>query len=188
MTPSDNELMERLKGGGMDALETIYVRYGSTVRTAIRRTTPRVIEADAEEILQDVFIALLNSAARFDGSRKLRPWLYGIAVNKAAGFRRTGWLHRRLLVRHGQDQAVLKPVSRRSVMSDFEARDALERAFAILPQAQHQVMVLHAVEGFSGEEIAQILAIDVNTVWTRLHRARKALSAALESDVAGGER
>ncbi len=56
-----------------------------------------------------------------------------------------------------------------------EVRQDVSRVFASLPSKQLEVLLLHAVEGFSGEEIAQVLGIRVGTVWSRLHRAREIL-------------
>ena len=64
----------------------------------------------------------------------------------------------------------------------------IERGFSQLAKGQKDVLILHAVEGFTGEEIAQILDIEVNTVWSRLHRARSALQQLLDDrrEDAGG--
>lgn len=163
------------------------MRYSTMVKAAVHRVSPRVLPADVEELTQDIFIALLKTAPIFDGTKRLKPWLYGIAVNKAAGFKRTGWLHKMLLGRHQLETEALTPTQVNSPGKQVEIRRDLARAFEMLSREQHEVMILHAVEGFDGEEIAQILGIKVNTVWTRLHRARKTLSENLKASYKGGD-
>ena len=178
---SDNTLMEQLKAGDMGALEVIYDRYRDMVAAAIRRVIPNVASADVEELTQDVFIALIKGAPTFDLSKRLKPWLYGIAVNKAAGDKRSGFIHRSLLDRHCIETTALGLHIVESPSKQVEIRRDLIHAFRALSKGQHDVMVLHAVEGFTGEEIANILGVEVKTVWTRLHRARKTLSAKMYS-------
>ncbi len=174
--------MARLKGGDMRALEALYMRYGNMVQAAIRRTVPRMNNADVEELTQDTFIALVQSAEGYAAGRRLKPWLYGIAVHKAAGKHRMDWRRRRLLdARTAGVQHAAPPVQDAPGAFPEHRRD-LTNAFAALPREYFEVMVLHAVEGFRGEEIADILGIELNTVWTRLHRARRALMAQLKGD------
>ena len=182
---SDNALMEQLKAGDMGALEVIYDRYRDMVEAAIRRVIPNVGSADVEELTQDIFIALIKATPTFDLSKRLKPWLYGIAVNKAAGDKRRGFIHRSLLDKHRSEAKALQLYIVESPSKQVEIRRDLIQAFRALPKGQHDVMVLHAVEGFTGEEIADILGIEVKTVWTRLHRARKTLSAKMYSGKKG---
>lgn len=156
-------------------MEEIYVRYGDMVKSVIYRVIPNVISADVDDLAQDIFIALLKSAEQFDGTKRLKPWLYGIAANKAADKRRSRWLHASLLKRHSDFEQIVRPSTNENTEAKMDLRQQLERAFEMLPKQQHDVMVLHAIEGFKGIEIAQILGIEVNTVWVRLHRARKTL-------------
>ncbi|MBN2716070.1 MAG: RNA polymerase sigma factor [Deltaproteobacteria bacterium] len=172
---SDSALMKSLEKGNMSALEEIYMRYGDMVKTVIYRTIPNVDTADVEDLTQEIFITLLRSASRFDGSKRLRPWLYGIAANKAADSRRSTCLHAALLNRHRVAEQLVQPPFTGSVDTKLDLRKQLTQAFSTLPREQHDVMVLHVIEGFKGAEIADILGIEVNTVWVRLHRARKRL-------------
>lgn len=182
---SDNELMEKLREGDMTALEVIYERYRDMVEAAIRRVIPNVSYADVEELTHDTFIALVKAAPKFDPTKRLKPWLYGIAVNNAARDRRRGWVHRNLLARHRAESEAFGLHIVDSTPKQMEIRRDLIKAFRALPEGQHDVMVLHAIEGFTGEEIAGILNIKVKTVWTRLHRARKALSLTMGSPKKG---
>ncbi len=178
---SDNELMDQLKTGDMDALKVIYERYRDMAEAAVRRVIPNISSSDAEALIHDIFVALIKAAPSFDISKRLKPWLYGIALNKAAGDKRRNWLHRNLLEKHHLEIEALGLHIINSPLKHADIRYDLIQAFKSLPKGQHDVMVLHAVEGFTGEEIAEILNINVKTVWTRLHRARKTLSVSMYS-------
>jgi len=182
--PGDDRLMAVLASGELYPLAELYARYGRTVRMTIRRFAPDCSEADAEELSQDVFLALAKSTARYEGGDRLRAWLAGIAVNKARGWRRSTWLRRNLLRRHHRDQVGIFAVQGTAPDTEAELRDELRRALAELPRGQREVLLLSVVEGFTGEEIGQILGIRPKTVWTRLHRARKAMTRLLAGDEA----
>ncbi|MBN2528411.1 MAG: RNA polymerase sigma factor [Deltaproteobacteria bacterium] len=182
---SDNDLMTLLQRGNMKALEELYVRYGNMVKSVIFRVVPNINAVDVDDLTQEIFIALLKSAGQFDGAKRFKPWLYGIAANKALDNRRTDCLHANLLGRHSESVQAAHKTHCENVDTKMDVRHQLESAFAVLPKEQHDVMILHAVEGFKGAEIAHILGIEINTVWVRLHRARKALSNALKDVTAG---
>jgi RNA polymerase sigma-70 factor (ECF subfamily) len=173
--------MKRLKDGDMSALKVIYMRYQTMVHAAVRRSSPQLNSADIEELSQDIFLTLVKTADNFDSSKQLKPWLYGISVKVASGFKRGRWLRLKLLKKHHEDNTAIATGHIQGPDKKLIDRDSLIKAFKGLPKEQHEVMVLHAVEGFNGPEIAEILNIEVNTVWTRLHRARKNLSSTLEA-------
>ena len=173
--PDDEQLVAILATGEMYPLAKLYVRYGAMVKEAIRRFAPEISVAEAEEVGQDVFLALAQSAGNYQKNGKFKSWLFGIAVNKARRWRRFTWVRRNLLERHRKDPVGIFAVKGSTPEVDAEIRDELRHAFKVLPAAQREVLVLHAVDGFTGEEIAQILDIKPNTVWTRLHRARKTM-------------
>lgn len=169
---SDDKLMVRLQAGDMSALGDIYERYRTMVHIAVGRAVPNIIAADKEELVQDIFIMLSQLASNFDITKPLKPWLYGISYKKAQNFRRKTWLRTKLLERRNKEVITLCQNDHSNATHALETRQTLEQAFAALPPAHYEIMVLHSVEGFKGQEIAQILNIELNTVWTRLHRAR----------------
>lgn len=184
-SPSDWELMQRLADGDLRLLEEIYLRYAGMVKAALLRFAPGIPLADIQELSQDVFMALAKTAHRFDANKQLKPWVYGIAVKKAQGFRRSRWLHLQLLRRHYDESAVTRQARQGSPEDSTETRDGVTKAFAKLSAEQREVLILHAVEGFSGDEIAEILRVRPKTVWTRLHRARRKLRESLTIDSDG---
>ncbi len=174
-TYSDEQLMSRLAGGDMDALGLLYERHDGLAKAAVSRLAPEIPIAEIEELVQDVFLALSSTAKRFPQSAGLRPWLYGIAANKARLWRRKTWLRRRLLEQHHGVGVGLALRTNASPADRAEFRETISQALSSLPQSQREVLLLHAAEGFKGEEIARILGIRHKTVRTRLHRARKKL-------------
>jgi len=182
--PDDDRLMAVLAAGEMAPLAELYTRYGAMVRGVIRRHAPEISIAESEELGQDVFLALAKSAGRYERGGRFRAWLFGIAVNKARGWRRSTWLRRNLLRRHQADPS--QDLDARGVGPDTDAmrREEIRQALGRLSAAHREVLVLHAVDGFTGEEIAGILGIRPKTVWTRLHRARRAMVSMLAKEEA----
>ena len=177
MGTTDEELVSRLAAGDMDALGAIYLRHKAMVCTALQRFAPTASAAEIEELVQDVFLALPEAAARYEERARFKAWLFGIAVRKARNHGRRAWFRRAGGIEdEPRDPA---PAPEQAAQSRELALQLLER----LPRGQREVLVLHAVEGFDGEEIARILGISPGTVWTRLHRARQAVLEAKEAVV-----
>lgn len=172
---SDKQLMHRLAKGQVECLGVLYERHDSMVKMAIGRFAPEISEAEREELVQDIFMALNDSASRFPEEVNFRGWLYGIVANKTRKWRRNTWARRRLL-REKASPGVGMALEVK-ILPDEKARlrQLIRKAVTTLPPPQRDVFILHAAEGFSGEEIAEILGISHRTVRTRLHRARKRL-------------
>lgn len=150
------------------------------VLALVRQADVRLASSAAEDVCQEVFMALAQGAGRFREGANVRAYVAGIAVRKAREHRRNTWFRRNVLERVG------RLVSGDSARVDEQVGAALEgeRLLTALPAPFREVVVLHVVEGLGAEAISQALGISVNTVWTRLHRAR-ALMAALSK---AGER
>ena len=173
--------MVQLGNGDRQALGEIYLRYAAVVRNALTRSVPELPRAQRDDLTQDVFLALLElsrpeSSRHYRDEERLKAFLYGIAVRKARMWRRQTWLRLHLLQCYAE-----KPVAMAHALEDggspaqhAEACEAVSHALSRLPDAQRQVLLLHAA-GFSGGEIADRLQIRTKTVWTRLHRARTVL-------------
>jgi RNA polymerase sigma factor (sigma-70 family) len=176
---SDGELMARLAQGDSEPLGALYSRYGSQVSSLLFRLLPASRAHEGEDLCQEVFLTLYDTAKRYREEGKLRSWLFGIAVRKARSHQRKQWWRRRLLGRAREDLAVhaeaAPPVG-------VESRVAIAQALSTLPQRLREVLLLQAVEGLTGEEIARLLGIAPKTVWTRLHRARRALQESVKED------
>jgi RNA polymerase sigma-70 factor (ECF subfamily) len=171
---SDEELMKRLAQGDTASLGDIYVRYGKMVGSALARFAPELSKTQLEDLCQDVFIVVNEAAKSYVELTRFRSWLYGIAVKKALKWRRDTWLRRKLLKKHAGENVAMAWTKD---TSPEHATANLQQVFALLEKlsAKHRSVLLLQLEGFSGEEIAEILGIETQTVWTRLHRARQML-------------
>ncbi len=136
--------------------------------------------AEAEDVAQETFLRAHRALGEFRGEARLGTWLYAIAsrlcLNRlAAGPRR----HER------SDEAALAQAAADGVdavgaLERDELAAALHEAVAGLPEDRRMVVVLRDLEGLAYEEIAEVLGLPLNTVRSRLHRARLDLKAKLE--------
>jgi len=130
--------------------------------------------ADHEDLAQEVFLVVRRRLPDFDGVN-LGAWLYQIARRQVLRHRRLTWV-KRVLVGSSHDSLaeLTHPVA--SPADALETRDKqrlVEHLLAGLSEKRRVVLVLFELEGQSGEEIAELLGVPVNTVWTRLHHARR---------------
>jgi RNA polymerase sigma factor (sigma-70 family) len=132
--------------------------------------------ADHQDLAQDVFVVVHQQLHRFDG-QNLPGWLYQIARHRVRDFRRLRWIRlfaARAPLSESLPCAALGPEAE---ALGQERRQILARLLSKLPGSMRDTLVLFEIEGFSGEEIAEIQSIPINTVWGRIHKARKRLSA-----------
>ena len=177
---SDAELMARLGRGDLSALGDAYDRYADDVRAFVLRTSGKLDVAD--DVTQDVFVALVDAAKRFEAGCSLRSFLIGIAGKLILRRRRRSAIALRVL---GDLRNWLAPVDRRTPEDGADAMETLDRykrALAQLSDAKRVTVVMADVEGLRGPEIAAALDIPVRTVWTRLHHARAELRHALDME------
>ncbi|MEE8408634.1 MAG: RNA polymerase sigma factor [Myxococcota bacterium] len=179
--------MRRLAEGDGEPLGELFVRYSRMVHSVLARNLPGASSAEVEDLVQETFITVLESAPRYEESGKLKSWLCGIAVRKARSLRRQSWLRRNLLDRFGGKRAGVAAMPESNIDSKIGARVDVTRALEVLPKAQRQVLLLHVVDNLSGEEISAALGISPKTVWTRLHRARQSMRKHVARSGDGGE-
>jgi RNA polymerase sigma-70 factor (ECF subfamily) len=153
-------------------LAEVYRRHAQTVwRWAHRLGGPSV---DAEDIVQEVFVAVHRQLPGFRGDSALTTWLYGITSNVVKDRRRKG---RITSWARGSAEDVAGHLVSMAPPSDEELHRKQQRArvYQLLDQMKERyrnVLILHELEGLSGEDIAQLTGAKVNTVYVWLHRAR----------------
>jgi RNA polymerase sigma factor (sigma-70 family) len=179
---SDEELIRRLKQGETAGLGELFIRYERMVKSALKRFAPHLTAEELEDLSQEVFIRVNALARSYQEQTRFKAWLYSIAVGKAKNRRRKDWIRNKLLKTHLQSEMDLN-YQGPSPLEALTARQSALRALALLPGPQQEVLWLFAVEGFSGDEISDILSISTNTVWTRLYRARQGVLKALGSGI-----
>lgn len=143
---------------------------GSVWRLALAQTGSK---EDAEDVYQDVFLRLAQSATEFSSQEHLKAWLLRVAVNRCHDVARLR--SRRPAV--PLDSMPFEP-SDAGPLSPDEVR-ALWEAVGELPESMRVVIHLYYQEGYSGKEIAGLLGLEPSTVRTRLQRARAQLKISL---------
>jgi RNA polymerase sigma-70 factor, ECF subfamily len=153
--------------GDVAAFERLYRRHVARVHTlATRMLGPD----DADDATQDVFIRTWERLGQFRGESAFGTWLHRLAINVVLGRRASPAIRRRW--QHEGGDAVLELTARPELPDhglDFEA--AVRR----LPAGQREVFLLHDVEGYKHEEIAEMLGISPGTSKSQLHRVRMTL-------------
>lgn len=186
MTPAaeiaDEELAARAAAGDTAAFEALVSRHeGRVYRLACRLTGS---DADAQDVLQDAFMAAYRGLTSFRSASRFSTWLYRITTNAALMHRRARRRHpteslEEFLPRfdesgqHAPDVAELRVASRADDLLDGKllaekARAALER----LPDLYREAFVLRDLEELDTGEVADLLGVDAATVRQRVHRAR----------------
>jgi RNA polymerase sigma-70 factor (ECF subfamily) len=187
----DQVVLDRLRAGDPSALETLITKYATRVYRLAFGICRNA--ADAEEVVQDVFLAVFRKHETFEGRAAVGSWIYRItantALNKRRGKRRE--LETSLEATLEASLPTYRPDGHREGERAFlctdwsstpehellsgETRDVLRRAIDGLPAHYRAVLVLRDIEELTNEEAAAILGESVASVKSRLHRARMAL-------------
>ena len=182
----DAELVRRFKEGDREAFAEIVRRYQDRVYTMCSRWMG---DRDvAEEVAQDVFLALFRSLGGFRGDAQLSTWIYRVVINHCKN--RRLYRRRRHVDQHdplegeGGDDAPVRELADDGPGTDAplhasQAGTMLNAALALLDDEQRQILLLREVQDLSYEEIADILELPRGTVKSRLHRARIELASVL---------
>jgi RNA polymerase sigma-70 factor (ECF subfamily) len=136
-----------------------------------------------EDAVQEIFLVLHRRRDEFRGDASVRTWLHGIAVHVARRQRDRARRHA------APPLGVLVPVAPTSPEAEASARQALarlDRILAGLSDEQREVFVLAEVAELAAPEIAELLAVNLNTVYSRLRLARAHVRAALDRSGGGG--
>jgi len=190
MTPkteiSDDALLRRMLAGDKNAFTDLYRRrHPAIYRFALHMSGNRAM---AEDVTQEVFMALIREPQRYDATRgSLSAFLFGIARNHL----RKRWEQERRLIPIAAEEDELDELTRSaahangnghgttvSFARDFESRDTVglvRRAISTLPEGYREVVILCELEEMSYEEAAAALDCPVGTVRSRLHRGRAIL-------------
>ncbi len=164
----------RASEGDMEAFEEIYRTASGYVYTIALKVTGN--REDAEEVTQDVFLSVHKNLGSFRFRSSFKTWIYRIATNRAINSYRKRSKERGRKVPF-DDKIAAEEAGAPGVSSlDEEHRKKLVNAMLeSLPLEQRACVVLKDIEGLKYEEIARVLGININTVRSRLKRAREKL-------------
>ncbi len=185
---SDAALVERVKKKDFGAFEEIIARHEEKIYRLAMRFMRN--EADAEEVLQETFLAAWRRIEGFKGESQFGSWLYRVAANTALMRLRSRRRHPEVSAEDLAAEALEDGALQASSGDDWskrpddqlqseELRRHIQSAVDGLPAMYQTVFLVRDVEGLSTEETAEMLGITVPTVKTRLHRARLALRHAI---------
>jgi RNA polymerase sigma-70 factor (ECF subfamily) len=158
--------------GDTHAFERLYRAHVGRVCALVRRMLD---DQDPDEVTQDIFVRAWQKLGTYRGEAAFSTWLHRLGVNVILARRQTLGVRRSRFLEG--DEALDAVPSRKSgpeASLDFEA------AMARLPSGAREVFVLHDVEGYRHEEIADMLGLAVGTSKSQLHRARMALRRYLD--------
>lgn len=177
-TDTDESLLERARAGDEDAFLSIYTRH----RVAIYRFACRLLgdAAAAEDVTHDCFLSLFKHAERFDTARgvSLRTYLFAAVRNLSLKhFRRAA--HETLFDEAADERSAPDTEQPLSRMLEAELSATVRAAVENLPALQREVLILFEFENLSLQEIAVVVGAEVNTVKSRLARARAGLRRTL---------
>ncbi len=181
--PDDRAILMRIARGDQEALHQLYTSY----RPRLRRYLWHQLDGNdalVEEALQEVFLSIWRGAGGFRGEAQVATWLFEIAHHRAQHIRRD--LARRArrvavsLIEEAEGEEPRESLwASASHEEDVVNRLALADALAELSAQHREVLELVFVQGFALAEVAQILAVPVGTVKSRVSYARRALLKAL---------
>lgn len=160
---SEKELVRQAQHGDEVAMRALYRRYAPRVYAVVRRLAGE--DALADDWAQEAWIRAFRALPGFRGDSAFSTWIHRVAVNSALQGRRSR-------NRHDSRETglpVTLPAGSREVTV---LRITLERALELLPEGMRKVLVLHDVEGFTHEEIGELLGVAPGTSKSQLFKAR----------------
>jgi RNA polymerase sigma-70 factor, ECF subfamily len=175
---TDEQLMLAFSLGASDAFNELFRRYKQPIYAFFRR---RVFEpSHAEELAQETFLALLSAASRYQPRALFRTYLYSISFKILQAYRRKAAFRAALF---GQPKHIPDPAKADSTESGLWVRRAVEK----LDRIDREILLLREFEQLSYAEIADLLRLPLNTVRSRLFRARTAMRHLLETPASSAE-
>src|SRR5580704_6829030 len=168
---SDEHLMLAFSKGSTESFNELFLRYKQPIYGFFRRRTAD--PSRAEELTQEAFLVLLRAAGRYEPRALFRTYLYAIAFKILRAHRRKAAFRATFL---GQPKSLPDPARQDATESGLWVRRAVEK----LDPIDREILLLREFEQLTYAEIANLLELPINTVRSRLFRARTALRNLLE--------
>ena len=188
----DQRLIESLRAGSERAYEELLARFQQPVYTLSFRLLNNPSEAC--DVVQEVFLKVFRNIDHFRGQSSLKTWIYRITVNEAHNARRWFFRHRRREVELDNDPREMRDWKETiadggrspfDVVLDREQAGIIEAALERINPVFREAVVLRDITDLSYEEIAEVLAVSLGTVKSRILRGREALRYELTGDLRG---
>lgn len=197
-------LLARLRRGDEGAFDELVNRHhGALIRMAMSHVADREV---AEEVVQDTWMAVIESLDRFEGRSSLRTWIFGILIHKAKdrGVREKRHTTFSAFESYDDDNEEAVDPSRfqqsgewaghwafppqpwddqtpEKLLANQQAVHAMQQAIEALPTTLKEVLILRDVEGVEAKEVCELLKITETNLYVRLHRARERVRVAVET-------
>ncbi len=183
----EGEVVQELQAGSAQAFDILIQHFHAPIFRLLCQMLGN--SADAADTTQEVFLKAFRGIRGFRRGSSLKTWLYRIAIREALNRRR--WWRRHQSRESSYDEPEMRggelhmtadepsPYDRCAAR---EAREAVHRALARLPEAFRSAVVLRDIEDLSYEEVAEVLDVSIGTVKSRILRGRRALRALLEPE------
>jgi RNA polymerase sigma-70 factor (ECF subfamily) len=174
--PLTDDVVRRAQQGDVDAFGQLYRIHAPAVHALARRMLGD--ETAAREMVQDVFVRAWERLESFRGESAFGTWLHRVGVNLVLNHLRVA---KRELARFVEDESEGDAPAVGAPDGGIESRIDLDAAIARLPAGARTVFVLHDVEGYAHDEIAQMLGLASGTIRAQLWRARRQLMRHLDA-------
>ena len=172
---SDSRDVALAAGGDRPAFERLYRTHANRVYSLCARMSGS--RTKGEELTQDVFVRTWEKLPQFRGESAFSTWLHRLAVNVVLNARKVDGKHNARMDDGGAD---IEGLDQSAAAPLHAERMDLDEAIGSLPPGARRIFVLHDVEGYKHEEIAEIFGITAGGSKAQLHRARLLLREALE--------
>lgn len=191
-SPSDRELIRRIKSGDMGAWEELMRRHSSKAYYIAYGVLGQ--KDDADEVTQDAFVRIYRALDKFRGDSEFSTWMYRIVVNQARN--RYRWNKRRgahlnvsinqqIELDDSSSVSLDLPDHRKRPDEEAELKEwqqEIDREMRNLPAVNREALILRNVQNLSYEQIAELLDCKIGTVKSRIARAREELRKRLFKD------
>jgi RNA polymerase sigma-70 factor (ECF subfamily) len=170
-------LVDRCRRGDLAAFEELYRAHSGRIYGLALRMLGN--PADAEDLLQEIFLAAHRKLESFRGESALGTWLYRLATNQILDYVRSRSARTGQMTDGLDDASTLADALGHRLADRAIDRVDLERALAQLPTGCRAAFVLHDVEGLEHREVADVLGIAEGTSKSQVHKARLRLRVLL---------
>lgn len=203
VSETERQLLAELKAGDESAFDQLVNQHhGALLRMAMGYVKDREV---AEEVVQDTWMAVIESLDRFEGRSSLRTWIFGILIHKAKdrGVRENRHTTFSAFEAHDDDNEEAVDPSRfqqkgeqagrwafppqpwddqtpEKLLASQQAVGAMNDAIEALPATLKEVLILRDVEGIEANEVCELLKITETNLYVRLHRARERVRSSVE--------
>ena len=175
----DLALAARCRQGELGAFEELYRAHAGRLYSVALRMVGNT--ADAEDLLQEIFLSAHRKLESFRGESSLGTWLYRLAVNLCLDYLRSRTGRASHLTDPLDDDTALPEPAGRGLADRTISRMDLERALTQLPPGCRTAFVLHDVEGLEHREIGEVMGIAEGTSKSQVHKARLRLRSLLSA-------